>query len=76
VTIHGGVYSAEHYLRWLKSEVEFLPQVFADVNENFMFVAVAGVLQMLKGEISPPPCDVKKVSRMVAKEWWHITFCY
>ena len=32
--------------------VDFLPQVFAVVNENFMSVAVEGVLQMLRGETS------------------------
>jgi hypothetical protein len=52
VPISGGAPSAEGYLHWLKSEVDFLPQVFAGVNKNFVSVAVEGVLQMIRGETS------------------------
>jgi hypothetical protein len=52
VPISGGAPSVEGYLRWLKSEVDFLPQVFAGMNENSVSVAVEGVLQMITGETS------------------------
>jgi predicted nuclease with TOPRIM domain len=38
--IHSGAPSVEHYIRYLKSEVDL---VFAGVNENFVSVAVEGV---------------------------------
>jgi hypothetical protein len=36
--IHGGAPLAYYYLRWLKSEVDFLPRVFAGMNENFVSI--------------------------------------
>jgi hypothetical protein len=39
----------EDYIRWLKSEVDFLPWVFASVNENLASVVVEGVLEMVRG---------------------------
>jgi hypothetical protein len=47
--VPGTVPSAEDYIHWLKLEVDFLPQVFAGVNENFVSVAVEGVLEMVRG---------------------------
>jgi hypothetical protein len=52
VPISGGAPSVEGYLRWLKSEVDFLLHVFAGVNENSVSVAIESVLQMITGETS------------------------
>jgi hypothetical protein len=47
--IPGTAPSAEDYVRWLKYEVDFLPQILAGVNENFISVAIKGVLEMARG---------------------------
>jgi hypothetical protein len=43
--------SAEDYIRWLFTEVTGLSEVFADVNENFISVAVEGTLVMARDSI-------------------------
>jgi hypothetical protein len=40
--------SVEDYVRWLTSEVGYLPEVFTSVNENFVSAAIEGVLLMAK----------------------------
>jgi hypothetical protein len=40
---------AMDYIRWLSAEVTGLPETFAGVNENFIFVAVEGTLMMAGG---------------------------
>jgi hypothetical protein len=41
-------------VRWLTTEVACLPEVFASVNENFISVAVDGVLVMANDSINLP----------------------
>jgi hypothetical protein len=43
--------SVEDYIRWLFTEVTGLSEVFADVNENFISVAVEGTLVMARDSI-------------------------
>jgi hypothetical protein len=79
--IGDGAPSADDYLRWLKSEVDVLPEVFFGVNENIVSVTLEGVLYMfsLEGHFRVrddhlslcPPCDVKKTLGKVANDWWH-----
>jgi hypothetical protein len=38
--VPGTTPSTKDYDRWLKAEVDFLPQVFAGVNENFVSLAI------------------------------------
>jgi hypothetical protein len=40
--------SAKDYVRWLKSELDFLPQVCTGLNENFISVAIDGMLTSRK----------------------------
>jgi hypothetical protein len=41
--------SAEDYIRWLKTKIERLPQVFVSVNENFISIVMEGLLAMAGG---------------------------
>jgi hypothetical protein len=41
--------SVEDYICWLTSEVDYLPEVFMSVNENFISVAIKGMLPMAWG---------------------------
>jgi hypothetical protein len=50
--IPGATPSIEDYILWLTSEVGYLPEVFASVNENFVSAAIEGVLTM-PGELTP-----------------------
>jgi hypothetical protein len=43
--------SIVNYIRWLSTEVTDLPEVFADVNENFVLAVVEGTLVMAGGFI-------------------------
>jgi hypothetical protein len=61
--IHSGAPSAEDYIRWLKSEVDFLPQVFASVDKFFVSMAVEWVLEMVKGGNS---IDLEALRRFAA----------
>jgi hypothetical protein len=61
--VPGTAPSTEDYIQWLKSEVDFLPQVFTDVNKNFVFVAIKGVLAMVGGG---SPIDLEALRRVAA----------
>jgi hypothetical protein len=50
--IGDGAPSADDYLRWLKYEVDAPPEIFHDVNENFVSVVLEGVLHMLRRQHS------------------------
>jgi hypothetical protein len=39
---------AEDNIRWMKTEVDCLPQVFASVNKNFISVAIEYLLAMAR----------------------------
>jgi hypothetical protein len=42
--------SSDDFFQWFESEVASLPDVFAGINENFVAIALEGVLNMLKLE--------------------------
>jgi hypothetical protein len=81
-----GKLSAVDYLRWLSTEVFGLPDMFAGMNENFIFVVVEGTLVMARdsidfddiqtmaaesgADILPIDRDVQSVVRAVSKKWW------
>jgi hypothetical protein len=78
--------SVVDYLRWLSTEISGLPDMFGDVNENFVTVAVEGALVMVGDSVdldalqSAPvesgadvllvECDVRRAMRAVSKKWW------
>jgi hypothetical protein len=43
--------SVADYIRWLSAKVTDIPEVFAGVNENFIFVAVGGAPMIVGGSI-------------------------
>jgi hypothetical protein len=40
--------STEDFLRWFKAKVASLPEVFIDTNDNFVSIALEGVLEMAR----------------------------
>jgi hypothetical protein len=59
--IPNAAHSVEDHIRWLTSEVACLPEVFVSVNENFISVAVKGVLVMAGGDDS---VDLESLQRV------------
>jgi hypothetical protein len=81
-----GDLSTAEYICCLSAEVAGLPELFAGVNENFISVAVKGILIMAgqfvdlgamqdttaasKADILPAERDVWRDAHTVSKKWW------
>jgi hypothetical protein len=81
-----GNLSIAYYIYWFSVEVSGLPEVFADVNENFISAVVKGTLMMAgesidlgalqdaasisEADILPMDRDVRRAACAVSKKWW------